>query len=43
MKEISGVDYTLYDLLYELSAETRLTVYRRLDMLRLEAGGKPLT
>ena len=33
MKEISRVNYELGDLLYEFPAETRLTVYRRLDIL----------
>ena len=32
MKEISGMNYTWGDLLYEFPVETRLTVYRRLDI-----------
>ena len=32
MKEISRINYKLSDLLYEFPAETRLTVYRRLDI-----------
>ena len=32
MKEISKVNYKWGDLLYEFPAETRLTVYRRLDI-----------
>ena len=35
MNEISRINYKRSDLLYEFSAETRLTVYRRLDI------GKP--
>ena len=34
MKEISRVNYKRGDLLYESPAETRLTVYRRLDITR---------
>ena len=33
MQEISRVNYKRGDLLYEFPAETRLTVYRRLDIL----------
>ena len=33
MKEISRVVHERSDLLYEFPAETRLTVFRRLDML----------
>ena len=32
MKEISRINYKWSDLLYEFPAETRLTVYRRLDI-----------
>ena len=32
MKEISRINYKRSDLLYEFPAETRLTVYRRLDI-----------
>ena len=32
MKRISRVNYKSSDLLYEFPAETRLTVYRRLDI-----------
>ena len=32
MEEISITDYKWGDLLYEFPAETRLTVYRRLDI-----------
>ena len=32
MQEISRVNYKRCDLLYEFPAETRLTVYRRLDI-----------
>ena len=33
MKEIWRVNYEWGDLLYEVPAETRLTVYRRLDIV----------
>ena len=35
MKEISRFVYKRGDLLHEFPAETRLTVYRRLDMVKL--------
>ena len=40
-KEISRVVYKRGDLLYEFPAETRLTVYRRLDITR-RAGVFPM-
>ena len=33
MEEISRINYKRSDLLYEFPTETRLTVYRRLDVL----------
>ena len=40
MEEISRIIYKWGDLLYEFPAETRLTVYRRLDILnRIELAG----
>ena len=41
MKEILRIYYKLGDLLYEFPAETRLTVYRRLDITR-RAGVFPM-
>ena len=39
MKEISRDNYEWGDLLYEFPAETRLTVYRRLDIIEWGQSG----
>ena len=41
MKEILRMNYECGDLLYEFLAETRLTVYRRLDILNRNQLAQP--